>query len=242
MFTLEGKRTTLRKKWVVVGFASAFLACGVMWMMGGRQTDGAGAQSARLPASKEAASVNKVSRSNEFSRSNEAAVLSAQPASAPPLTPHGSSSLGRPEKLPLQKTTEKAKAPSNEGSMRSAVVESVSRSTITLKDHVLAPRAVQEKVNSKLKRQRNSEQAKEMSLLEAGIRSVEGAGTAPDKKKRLNAGSRLGLPPLADMEKECRRASLLDSMPPSYCSCDVGEFEQMECSVSASVAQSVANN
>jgi hypothetical protein len=44
------------------------------------------------------------------------------------------------------------------------------------------------------------------------------------------------------MEKECRRASLLDSMPPSYCSCDVGEFEQMECSVSASVAQSVANN
>ncbi len=53
-------------------------------------------------------------------------------------------------------------------------------------------------------------------------------------KKRPSAAR---TPELAEMERECRRASLLDSMPPSYCNCDVGEFEQMECSVSAALAK-----
>ena len=236
MFSFKGRCTTLRKEFVVVGFVSVFVLCGVIWMMGVRKADDAVAQSVRLAASKESSSLSEVSRSNEV------AVLSVKPTSALLLTPNGSSPNGGSEGLPIQETTEKATAPSDEGAMRSAVVESVSRSTITLKDHVLAPRAAQEKAKSKARRQGESDATKEISLLEEGIPSNEGNGATTDKKKRLNAGSRLGLPPLAEMEKECRRASLLDSMPPSYCSCDVGEFEQMECGVSALVAKSVANN
>jgi hypothetical protein len=37
-----------------------------------------------------------------------------------------------------------------------------------------------------------------------------------------------------EMQKECERAAILETMPPSYCSCEVGEFEQMECRLSDS--------
>jgi len=47
---------------------------------------------------------------------------------------------------------------------------------------------------------------------------------------------RVALPSMNEMERACNRATLQESMPPSFCSCDAGEFDQLECHVSASVA------
>lgn len=89
-----------------------------------------------------------------------------------------------------------------------------------------------------LKEQVVKPQASPVALRKADL----SPGKPAQEKVTKAQARRLGLPPLADMEKECRRAALLESMPPSFCSCDVGEFEQMECQVSATVAQALANN
>ena len=48
-------------------------------------------------------------------------------------------------------------------------------------------------------------------------------------------GRRLPQETLKEMNSECIRSSILQTMPPSYCSCDIGEFSEMECRLSSSV-------
>jgi hypothetical protein len=45
------------------------------------------------------------------------------------------------------------------------------------------------------------------------------------------------LPSRPEMERACEKVTLEGTMPPSFCSCEIGEFEQMECRVSVPVAR-----
>lgn len=68
-----------------------------------------------------------------------------------------------------------------------------------------------------------------------GVSGVPGDAEAT-RRKALARGAAV-VPGAVEMERECQRASILGSMPPSYCSCDVGEFEQLECRVSKAVVR-----
>jgi hypothetical protein len=62
---------------------------------------------------------------------------------------------------------------------------------------------------------------------------TQGQNGATASKSEKPARVAVGAVKFQEMQKECQRASLLDSMPPAYCSCEVGEFEQLDCRVSS---------
>jgi hypothetical protein len=52
-----------------------------------------------------------------------------------------------------------------------------------------------------------------------------------DNSQNSNKGGVLALSPAEKqkMQGECEKSSLLQSMPPEYCSCDIGEFDEQVC-------------